>query len=149
MCHKLSELREAMGRYAARRGELSPAQAAAIADASAFDPEAEAELLAKAGKLSLKELQEEAGRKKAAHDDLESRRDKIHRSRHLRTYTDPEGAAHLHLRDNPEVVAKLMGVVTPIRDRLAKEAAAEGRTEPWRPTPPTPWQRPCAGAEAR
>jgi hypothetical protein len=115
---------------AARRGQLSPAQAATIADASASDPQAEAELLEAAGKVSLKELQEEAARKKAAADDLESRREKIHRSRHLRTYTDPEGAAHLHLKDNPEVVAKVMGVVVPIRDRLAREAAAEGRVEP-------------------
>ena len=115
---------------AARRGELSPAQAATIADASGFDPRAEAELLEAAGKLSLRELQEEAARKKAARDDLEARREKIHRSRHLRTYTDPEGAGHLHLRDNPEVLARLMGVIVPIRDRLAREAAAEGRVEP-------------------
>ena len=41
---------------AARRGELSLAQAAAIADVAIFDPRAEAELLDQAARVSLREL---------------------------------------------------------------------------------------------
>ncbi len=37
--------------------------------------------------------------------DREARRRRIHAERCLRRWTDAEGAGHLHLRDNPEVIA--------------------------------------------
>ena len=115
---------------AARAGGLSPRQAAAITDAAEADPDAEAELLEKAGSLSLRELEEEAARKKAAATDAEERHRGIHRRRCLRNWTDGEGAGHLHATGTPEIIARIMSVLDPIRDRLFREAHREARREP-------------------
>lgn len=116
---------------AARRGELSPRQAAAIADAAGADPSAEATLVHQAKRASLQELKDQCARTKAAAaPDPEARRRRIHASRYLRTYSDAEGAWNLHMRDNPEVGAEIMAALEPIRDRLFRQARAEGRREP-------------------
>src|SRR2546421_128779 len=59
-----------------------------------------------------------------------ARRQRIHASRHLRAWTDAEGAWHLHLRHNPEVGARVMAALGPVRDRLFRTARAEGHREP-------------------
>lgn len=116
---------------AARAGELSAQQAAAVAGAAGADPAAELRLLDKARTSSLAELREECGRVRAAADpDPEARRRSIHDGRFLRGHTDAEGAWHLHMRDNPEVGAEIMAALDPIRERLFKAARAEGRHEP-------------------
>ena len=80
----------------ARRGELSPQQASAIADAATADPSAERRLRERAKGSSLTELKDECARTKAAaQPDAEARRRRIHEQRHLRTHTDAEGAWHL------------------------------------------------------
>jgi hypothetical protein len=115
---------------AARAGELSPQQTAAIADAVAANPAVERRLVEKAKSSSLPELRDECARAKAAADpDPEARRQRIHCGRKLRTWTDPEGVGHLHVNDNPEVIAEIMGVVDPIRDRIFSAARAAGRRE--------------------
>src|SRR5437764_73570 len=116
---------------AARRGELSPQQAAAIADAASADPSAEERLLDLAAGASLAELRDEAARTKAAAlPDPEARRRKIHDERLLRDYTDASGAWNLRARDNPEVAAAIMARLAPSIDELFKKARAEGRNEP-------------------
>ena len=115
---------------AARSGKLSPAQAAAIADAASADPRAEPKLLETAKGASLGELRQDCAATKAAATDAEARRRAIHARRALRTYSDAEGAWNLHMRDNPEVGARIMAVVGRIRDALAARARAEGRVEP-------------------
>lgn len=116
---------------AARSGELSAAQTAAIADAASADPSAEARLVAKAKSASLAELREECARTKAtACADLEARRREIHERRSLRGWTDADGVWHLHMRHNPEVGAQFMAALLPVRDRLFNQARAEGRCEP-------------------
>jgi hypothetical protein len=116
---------------AARSGELSAQQAAAIAGACGADPGAEPRLLEKARTSSLGELRDECARTRAAADpDPEARRKAIHDERYLRGHTDAEGAWHLHMRDNPEVGAEILAALGPIRDRLFKAARAEGRHEP-------------------
>ncbi len=116
---------------AARRGELSPQQTSAIADAAGADPSAEANLLDQARRCSLQELKDQCARTRAAAGpDHEGRRRRIHDSRYLRTYNDSEGAWNLHMRDNPEVGAEVMAALEPIRDRLFHQARAEGRREP-------------------
>ncbi|MGH9264257.1 MAG: DUF222 domain-containing protein [Acidimicrobiales bacterium] len=116
---------------AARAGELSFQQAAAVADAASADPAAEHRLLAKAKRSSLAELREECARTKAAAlPDAEARRRAIHAQRFLRSYLDGEGAWNLRMRDNPEVGAAVMAAIEPIRDRLFRAARAEGRKEP-------------------
>jgi hypothetical protein len=115
---------------AARHGKLSPQQAAAITDAAAADPNAEDDLLDLAGRASLQELREEASRRKAAASDLDARHAKIRRERHLRQWTDGEGAWNLHAQGTPEDGARIMARLGPMADRLFKKARAEGRREP-------------------
>ncbi len=127
--HRLSPLPVAAA--AARVGELSAEQAAAVARAASADPAAELRLVELARSASLSELREECGRVRAAAEpDPEGRRQSIHDGRFLRGHTDAEGAWHLHMRDNPEVGAEIMAALAPIRDRLFKAARAEGCHEP-------------------
>ena len=116
---------------AARAGELSASQVAAVADAAVVDPSAEAALVAKARCSSLAELREHCGRTKAsARPDAEARRKAIHAQRFLRAWTDAEGAWNLRMRHNPEVGALVMAAIEAVRDRLFRQARAEGRQEP-------------------
>jgi hypothetical protein len=115
---------------AARRGELSTQQVSVISDAAAANPAATGRLLEASRKQSLGELREEAARSKAVGIDLEARRRRIHERRSLRSWTDADGVGNLHLRDNPEVVARVMAAVDPVRDKLFKEARTDGRREP-------------------
>jgi hypothetical protein len=115
---------------AARSGELSPQQAAAIADAASADPNAEERLLEASKSRSLGELRDECARTKANACDLEARRRRIHERRCLRNWTDADGVGNLHLRDNPEKIAEIMARVEPVRDQIFEHARAEGRREP-------------------
>jgi hypothetical protein len=84
---------------AARRGELSAAQVAPIADAASANPGAEERLVAKAKRASLGELRDECARVKAAAEpDDEARHAAIHRSRFLRQRRCADGAAELQYR---------------------------------------------------
>jgi hypothetical protein len=125
---RLAELPETAA--AARRGELSPAQTAAIADAASAKPGAEAGLLDDAKRLPLRELQKRCSEVKTEGEDPEVRRRRIHDGRYLRDFTDAEGAGNLRMRDNPEVIAAIVAVVGAVRDRLFAKARAEGRREP-------------------
>src|SRR5204862_6707648 len=70
---------------AARRGELSTAQLAAIAEAASADPSAEGRLVEAAGRPSLRELKDDCARTTAAaSSDAEARRRRIHDERRLR-----------------------------------------------------------------
>ena len=116
---------------AARAGELSAAQVAAVADAGVVDPSAETRLVDIARSSSLAELREHCGRAKAsAHPDAEARRRAIHDRRFLRSWTDAEGAWNLRMRANPEVGAVVMAAIEALRDRLFRQARSEGRQEP-------------------
>jgi len=78
---------------ALRRGRLSAEQAEAISDAASVNPAAEADLIDEAKQESFKNLKDECGRKKAQADpNPEATRNRIHRHRRARTWTDSEGA---------------------------------------------------------
>jgi hypothetical protein len=115
---------------AARKGTLSPQQAAAITDAAEADPKAEDDLLELAEKASLQELRDEAARRKAAAKDPEERHRKIHAERHVRSWTGPDGRWKLSAEGTPEAGAKFMARLGLIANRLFKKARAEGRREP-------------------
>lgn len=116
---------------AAREGRLSPEQAAAIADAAAVDPAAEAGLVERAGRESLRELREECGRVKQAATDPEERHRRLHRERRWRTWTDADGGWNGHLRTTPEVGAAIEAVLQPERERRFDEARRAGEQEPY------------------
>jgi hypothetical protein len=115
---------------AARRGELSGAQAAAITAAAAADPASAARLLEASASGSLAELVGECARTRAAAvPDPEARRVAVHSARRLRAWTDTEGVWHLGAHGNPEDGAQVMSALAPIRDQLFGEARAEARRE--------------------
>jgi hypothetical protein len=116
---------------AARRGDLSAQQAAAISGAAGANPSATRRLLEAAERQSLQELRDECARTKAASESVgtEERRRRMHRRRYLRTFTDDEGGWNLRFRDNPEVGAEILSALEPLRDRIFERARKEGRRE--------------------
>lgn len=115
---------------AARAGELSRQQAAAVASAASVAPEHEDRLVNEAKKLPLRELQAECGRTRAAHSDREALRRKHHRERSFRTWTDAEGRGHLHAQGPVEDVAQMVARIEAERDRIFRQAQRECRSEP-------------------
>ena len=115
---------------AARRGEVSPAQAGAIADAATKNPRAEGRLLDRARRASLAELLDECARTKAAAArDAEERHRMIHAGRHLRRRRCADGSAELSYRSTPEEVAEVFSVVRGYAEQIFKKARGEGRRE--------------------
>ncbi len=116
---------------AARRGEISPAQAAPIAEAVSKDPGAEARLVAKAKRSSLGELRDECARTAAAAEpDDAARHEAIRRSRHLRRRRCPDGAGELTYRSTLDEVAEIWSIVQGHANGEFDRARLEGRREP-------------------
>jgi Domain of unknown function (DUF222) len=103
---------------AALAGDLSLEQATAISDGVAADPAKAGELIDKAKRSSLPELNEEVAKVKAACSDQEQRRRDRHVKRSLRRWTDRDGALQAHLYGHPEDGASLWRMLDPIRRRL-------------------------------
>lgn len=116
---------------AARRGEVSPAQAAPIAEAAAKDPGAETRLVAKAKRSSLGELRDECARTAAAAEpDDAARHEAIRRSRHLRRRRCADGAGELTYRSTLDEVAEIWSIVQGHANTEFDKARLEGRREP-------------------
>lgn len=116
---------------AARRGELSAAQVAPVADAAAKAPAAEGRLVELARSSSLGELLDACARTKAAAEpDADARRRTIHAGRFLRRRRCEDGAGELHYRSTLDEVAEIYAVVRGYADRRFRAARAEGRREP-------------------
>jgi site-specific DNA-cytosine methylase len=102
---------------ALRAGHLSCAQAVVVSDAAAVAPGAAARLVNDAHRSSLAELRQECLRTKAAADrDREATRARLHGERFLPTWTDSEGARHLHLRGPVDEVARIEARLHPFVD---------------------------------
>ncbi len=115
---------------AVRRGELSPAQTEAIADAATADPSAEARLLVAAKRRTLTELREECGRTKAAADrDQEERHRRIHDGRYCRRRTTPDGAGELVYRSTVDELAEIWSVIQAHATAAFNQARTQGRRE--------------------
>ena len=107
-----------------RSGEITSAQAAEITSAASLDPSSEANLLEVArteGISGLREasLQVRAG---AMADEIE-RAERLHRSRSLRSWTDPEGAVRLEARLAPEAGAEVKAVLEAYREKASRDSA--------------------------
>jgi len=119
---------------AVRRGDLSPAQAAAVsaAAAAAADPTTEQRLVELAATASLPELREECARVTAAADpDPAATNARLHRRRALRRFTDPDGAWTLIAKGTPQAGAAINTALDPIIDQMFRIARADGRHEPY------------------
>jgi hypothetical protein len=115
---------------AARRGKLSPQQAAAITDAASADPAAEDDLLDLAERASLGELRDEAARRKAAAEDQEEKHNRIRAERAVRSWCGPDGAWRLTANGPPEAGAGFMARLQALADAIFNQARAQGRQEP-------------------
>ena len=115
---------------ALRSGNLSPAQAAAVADGAAADPDAEAELLEAAARESVRSLRDKARRVV-----LNSRgtvEQRYARQRNLRSFnhwTDDEGMVAGRFRLTPDAGSAVIKAIQREADRHYRLAYREGRRE--------------------
>jgi hypothetical protein len=115
---------------ALREGRLSSKQADAIADAASADPTAEQELIRAAGRSPLKELKQKCREIRAKADpDPEATARRIQDRRSYRTWTEPDGTAHLHLSGPGPTIARIDAAVRHRADRIFREAHRAGRRE--------------------
>lgn len=115
----------------ARHGDLSPAQAAAVAEAATADPSAERRLLESAKRKGLAELRDECARTKANADpDPDATHRRIHAARSCTKRRTEDGAGEIRYRSTADEVAQvwavLQGLARPIFDR----ARIGGEPEP-------------------
>src|SRR5438477_2498224 len=113
-----------------RAGTLSEVQAEAVASAAAANPNEERRLLERAGRDTAKQLRDECRRVRNAVTDERARYAAIRADRHLRTWTDGEGAFCGASRTTPDAGARMLLALDAEIDRVFKGARAEGRREP-------------------
>jgi hypothetical protein len=115
---------------AMRDGQLSSSQAVAISDAAAVSPGVQSRLVNAAKTSSLRELRDDCQRVKAAADpDRETTHARIHAGRHLRTFTDAEGAWNLHARGTVAAGARIEAALKPHIEAQFDKARTEERRE--------------------
>lgn len=117
-------------RAAAAEGWLSSEQASAITDATAVNPDAEAELLAEATAAPIGELRRRCAEKKAERQDRATIERRIHARRSLRRYRDAEGAEHLHAVGTARDMARVDLALRSLTDARFAEARRAGEHEP-------------------
>ena len=113
-----------------RAGTLSEPQAEAIASAAAANPNEERPLLKRSERDTFKQLRDACRRVRHAVTDERARYAAIRAERHLRTWTDGEGAFCGAFRTTPDAGARMLLALDAEIDRVFKGARAEGRREP-------------------
>jgi len=110
-----------------RSGRLSEMQAREIAAVAAEVPEAEAQLVEAAGKLTMRDLREECRRVEAAAAvDEEDRYRQVHRGRTIRSWVDRHNVARMSMRGTPYELAIVMAEIDR-RTGVIAEGAIRGR----------------------
>jgi hypothetical protein len=116
---------------AARHGELSAAQARAVADAATADPSAEGRLLDQAAKASIGELRDACRRTKVAADpDPEATHRRIRAARRVRCWTDTDGTAHLKASGPAESIARIRAAIDHRADQIFRQRRRDGQRVP-------------------
>src|SRR5438552_2220271 len=113
-----------------RSGTLSEVQAEAIASAAALNPNEERPLLKRSERDTFKQLRDACRRVRHAVTDERARYAAIRAERHLRTWTDGEGAFCGAFRTTPDAGARMLVALDAEIDRVFKGARREGRREP-------------------
>jgi hypothetical protein len=112
-------------------GQLSESQAALVAAGASADPAAEDRLLKTASRRSLGELGREARAvREAARGHQEPDRQRIHRSRFLRTWTSDDGAFEGRFRLTPDHGAIVQAALDTAYRDVFNQARIDGREEP-------------------
>ncbi|MEX0664033.1 MAG: hypothetical protein WD598_04595 [Acidimicrobiia bacterium] len=113
-----------------RAGKLSEVQAHEIAGAARKDPSAECELVAAAHRTSLKGLKDRCRRVRAgAEVDDAAWGQRLHDTRTVRTWVDPDSAACGMWRMSPDKGAEVNAALDAETDLLFREARAAGSRE--------------------
>ena len=112
-----------------RSGTLSEVQAEAIASAAALNPNEERPLLKRSEGDTFKQLRDACRRVRHAVTDERARYAAIRAERHLRTWTDGEGAFCGAFRTTPDAGARMLLALDAEIDRVFKGARREGRRE--------------------
>ncbi len=111
-------------------GSLSPAQGGVIAGAARANPGAERSLIEQAGRTNLRELQEEAGRARAAADpDPDATHARLRKQRRVSRHTDGEGMVHLHAQGTADEAAEVTTELDRLTDEIFRERRALGVSE--------------------
>ena len=116
-------------RRAVQSGMLSAVQAAEISAAATADPAAEHSLLETARTATVARLRERCREVVAAADRDPDADERIHRSRYLRSWSDPDGAFRLDARLNADAGARLIGPVKARARMLLEQARRAGSKE--------------------
>lgn len=117
-------------RQALLGGEISTEQAAEVVRTEKAAPGTERDMLHQAGRGSLTELKRRGRKVRAAATDAEEKARQIHRGRHLRTWTDDDGAGRGSWSLPPAEHAQVLAILAPLTDRIFDDARKEGRHEP-------------------
>jgi hypothetical protein len=113
-----------------RAGELSEVQAREVASAAVADPDSEQCLLETAAREPVSQLKKRAAAVRlTASDDERDRYARIHRTRHLRRWSDRDGAYCLRARLRPDLGAKVDAALEAHLQEIFAEACREGRRE--------------------
>lgn len=113
-----------------RGGELSEQQAREIALAAPADAATERQLLTAASTEDLAALRGRCRSVRATASDDEARHARVHRSRRLRHWCDPDGTFRLDLRTTMEAGATVLAAMEPHRRRIFEAARGAGQREP-------------------
>ena len=108
---------------AVRAGRLSSKEAALIADAATINPDAEAHLL-RVAEQGLVPLRDACVAARAAVEDPKKRRERQHRDRAFRWWTDRDGMWAGSFRYSPEIGAQLKAVIEQQTQRIFREHKA-------------------------
>ena len=114
---------------ACRKGELSRAKAALVADAARVSPGSEDDLVRSAPTDTFRQVKDRCARVKAqarSTQDADAHYRSLHRSRYARTWTDRDGAFRLDARLTPDAGATLLASLTTQTDAEFSAARRAG-----------------------
>src|SRR6266496_3843138 len=103
-------------------GQLSEAKTKEVAAAAALSPGQERELLEAARTETVPAIRERCRRVKATATDEREAYERIRKGRHVRNWTDSEGAFRMEVRLTPDDGARVLAGMEPYRQRIFKEA---------------------------
>jgi len=114
---------------ALRNGTLSNAQAVEVARGAIVSPNSETQLLRLATYATVRDLRDASGRVVAAATDEAARHKRIHNSRFLKSWRDPDGAFIIKGRMTVANGSLVMAALKPIQDEIFKAARTSGNHE--------------------
>ena len=114
---------------ALRSGELSGTQAVEVARGAIVAPNTETQLLNLARHATVRDLRDATNRVVAAATDEAERHKQVHKSRSLKSWTDPDGSFNLKARMTVANGALVMAALKPIQDEIFKAARKSGAHE--------------------